>query len=60
MRIIVVEIRLLLVIDPRDEKLKGKNNCRSSVKHVPCVVTQLHVLGNLMSDSCEMKLCFST
>ena len=34
MRIIVVEIGLLLVIDPRDEKLKGKDNDRSTMKHV--------------------------
>ena len=36
MRIIVLEIRLLLVIDLSDEKLKGKNNGRSTVKHVLC------------------------
>ena len=48
MRIIVVEIRLLLVIDRRDEKLNGKNNDRSAMKHVPCVVTRVHVLGNLI------------
>ena len=48
MRIIVVEIGLLLVIDRRDEKLKGKNNDRSTMKHVPCAVTQVHVQGNLI------------
>ena len=36
MRVIVFEIRLLLVIDPSDEKLKGKNNDRSTMNHMQC------------------------